>query len=72
MSQQSYVIKCVFVIKMAHKHYKRLNLLMKILSTGSLIKSTVSGLITLNVAVIVGVSSFLILFKSHSEVKNYS
>ena len=72
MSQQSYVIKCVFVIIMAHKHNKRLNLLMKILSTGSLIKSTVSGSITLNVAVIVGVSSFLILFKSHSEVKNYS
>ena len=57
---------------MAHKHYKRLTLLMKILSTGSLIKSTVSGSITLNVAVIVGVSSFLILLKSHSEVKNYS
>ena len=72
MSQQSYVIKCVFVIKMAHKHYKRLTLHMKILSTGSLIKSTVSGSITLNVAVIVGVSSFLILLKSHSEVKNYS
>ena len=72
MSQQSYVIKCVFVTKMAHKHYKRLNLPMKILSTGSLIKSTVSGSITLNVAVIVGVSSFLILLKSHSEVKNYS
>ena len=57
---------------MAHKHYKRLNLLMKILSSGSLIKSTVSGSITLNVAVIVGVSSFLILLKSQSEVKNYS
>ena len=57
---------------MAHKHYKRLTLHMKILSTGSLIKSTVSGSITLNVAVIVGVSSFLILLKSHSEVKNYS
>ena len=72
MSQQSFVIKCVFVIKMAHKHYKRLNLLMKILSTGSLIKPAVSGSITLNVAVIIGVSSFLILLKSHSEVKNYS
>ena len=66
------MLKCVFVIKMAHKHYKRLNLLMKILSSGSLIKSTVSGSITLNVAVIVGVSSFLILLKSQSEVKNYS
>ena len=57
--------------KKTFKYFKRLNLAINLTSTGLVVIGTVTGCITLNVAVLASISGAGILVKTVSEIKDY-